>query len=132
MKLNIKIIPIKVVIERINFGDVTFGDSLPQVVALDIGPGDIAGQAYRLYQAAFARIPDGEGVKYHVNDIEVNGLNLYQVAQNFLASPEFSDKYGISLSDFDYINALYQNVLGRSGSEEEVNFYIKNFEKEKN
>ena len=118
-------------IERINFGDVTFGDSLQQVVALDIGPGDTAGQAYRLYQAAFSRIPDGQGVSYHVNDLEVNGLSLYQVAQNFLASPEFLDKYGLNLSDFDYIDALYQNVLRRSGSEEEVNFYIKNFEKEK-
>ena len=67
---------------------------------------------------------------YHVNDIETNGLNLHQVAQNFLASPEFSNKYGSELSDFDYINALYQNVLGRSGSEPEVNFYINNFEKD--
>ena len=28
------------------------------VLALDIDPGDTAGQAYRLYQAAFARVPD--------------------------------------------------------------------------
>lgn len=118
-------------IERIKFGDVTSGDSLLEVVALDTGPGETAGQAYRLYQAAFARIPDGPGVAYHVNDIETNGLNLYQIAQNFLASPEFSDKYGSELSDFDYINALYQNVLGRLGSEPEVNFYINNFEKDK-
>tara|TARA_E500000331_G_C17234229_1_gene704017 strand:+ start:69 stop:1784 length:1716 start_codon:yes stop_codon:yes gene_type:complete len=118
-------------IERLSFGDVTFGDSMIQIVALDTGPGETAGQAYRLYQAAFARMPDGQGVSYHVNDIEKNGLNLYQVAQNFLASPEFLDKYGSNLSDIDYVNALYQNVLGRSGSETEVKFYIDNFEKEK-
>ena len=118
-------------IERLSFGDVTFGDSMIQIVALDTGPGETAGQAYRLYQAAFARMPDGQGVSYHVNDIEKNGLNLYQVAQNFLASPEFLDKYGSNLSDIDYVNALYQNVLGRSGSETEVKYYIDNFEKEK-
>jgi hypothetical protein len=117
-------------IERIKFGDVTFGESAIQVVALDIEAGETAGQAYRLYQAAFARVPDGQGVAYHVNDIEINGLSLHQVAQNFLASEEFSVKYGVNLSDTDYINALYQNVLARSGAESEVNFYIKNFSKE--
>ena len=60
-------------IERINFGDVTFGDSVKQVLALDVDAGETAGQAYRLYQAAFARTPDGAGVSYHVNDIESNG-----------------------------------------------------------
>lgn len=118
-------------IERINFGDVTFGDSVKQVLALDVDAGETAGQAYRLYQAAFARTPDGAGVSYHVNDIESNGLNLHQVAQNFLASQEFSDKYGLNLSDTDYINALYQNVLGRYGVDSEVSFYINNFAKGK-
>ena len=119
-------------IERINFGDVSFGESPTQVVALDIDAGETAGQAYRLYQAAFDRIPDGPGVAYHVNDIEFNGLSLHQVAQNFLASQEFFDKYGSNLSDADYVNSLYQNVLGRFGADEEVNFYINNFAKEKN
>ena len=36
--------------KRLEFNDGT--------LALDIDPGDTAGQAYRLYQAAFARTPD--------------------------------------------------------------------------
>jgi len=36
-------------------------------LALDIDQGETAGQCYRLYQAAFARIPDIAGVACHIN-----------------------------------------------------------------
>ena len=45
-------------------------------LALDIDAGETAGQAYRLYQAAFARTPDMPGVAYHINDMESNGLSI--------------------------------------------------------
>ena len=93
-------------VERIKFSDGT--------LALDIDPGDTAGQAYRLYQAAFARVPDMPGVAYHMNDMESNGLVLWNIANNFLASPEFKSKYGENPTDEEYVNLLYQNVLGRS------------------
>ena len=51
--------------KRLEFSDGT--------LALDIDPGDTAGQAYRLYQAAFARTPDMAGVAYHMNDMESTG-----------------------------------------------------------
>ena len=86
-----------------------------------------AGQAYRLYQAAFERTPDPIGVGYHVNDIESNGLILYQVAGNFLASPEFEMTYGKSLTDTDFVDALYDNVLGRSAEEFEKDYYLDRF-----
>ena len=93
------------------------------VLALDVGVGDTAGQAYRMYQAAFARTPDMPGVAYHMNDMESNGLSIKQIATNFMASPEFKTKYGESPSDDDFINALYQNVLSRGASESEVSWY---------
>ncbi len=93
------------------------------VLALDVGVGDTAGQAYRMYQAAFARTPDMPGVAYHMNDMESNGLSIKQIATNFMASPEFKVKYGESPSDDDFINALYQNVLSRGASESEVSWY---------
>ena len=34
------------------------------------------------------------GVRYHVNDMESNGLSLWNVANNFIASPEFKNMYG--------------------------------------
>ncbi|HAK99309.1 MAG TPA: hypothetical protein DCP14_08180, partial [Rhodobiaceae bacterium] len=107
-------------VERIKFNDGT--------LALDIDPGDTAGQAYRLYQAAFARTPDMPGVAYHMNDMESNGLSIQQIASNFMASPEFKTQYGENLSDDAYINALYQNVLGRGAGVEEVAYYQERFD----
>ena len=98
------------------------------VLALDVGVGETAGQAYRLYQAAFARTPDMPGVKYHMNDMESNGLSLKQIATNFMASPEFQSTYGDNISDDAYINALYQNVLGRGASSDEVAYYQERFD----
>jgi len=105
--------------ERLSFTDGT--------LALDIAPGQNAGQAYRLYQAAFARTPDMPGVKYHLNDMESNGLALWNIASNFLASPEFATKYGSNPTDTQYINALYNNVLKRTPGGSEVAWYQNQF-----
>ena len=67
------------------------------------------------------------GVKYHTNDMESNGLPLWQIASNFLASPEFASKYGSNPSDTQYINALYKNVLNRIPGESEVAWYQNQF-----
>jgi hypothetical protein len=106
-------------VERLQFSDGT--------MAIDVAAGQNAGQAYRLYQAAFARTPDMPGVKYHLNDMESNGLPLWQIASNFLASPEFSSKYGANPNDTQYINALYKNVLNRAPGGSEVAWYQNQF-----
>jgi hypothetical protein len=80
-------------------------------IAYDLGGN--AGQAYRLYQAAFDRQPDLPGLGYQINALD-QGLPLPYVAQNFLNSPEFQTLYGTHLSDEDYITALYANVLHRA------------------
>ena len=107
-------------VQRVEYADGT--------LALDIAPGQNAGQAYRLYQAAFARTPDMPGVKYHLNDMEANGLTLWNIASNFLASPEFASKYGQSPTDTQYINALYRNVLNRDPGGSEVDWYQNQFD----
>ena len=106
--------------ERIEFDDGT--------LALDVGEGETAGQAYRLYQAAFARTPDLPGVAYHMNDMENNGLSITQIARNFIASPEFKMKYGDNPTEEQYINLLYQNVLNRTPAEFEVEYYKDRFQ----
>ncbi|MEL0326831.1 MAG: DUF4214 domain-containing protein, partial [Burkholderiaceae bacterium] len=98
------------------------------VLALDTDPGDTAGQAYRLYQAAFARTPDMPGVAYHMNDMESNGLSVVQIARNFIASPEFKTQYGEDPTEDEYINLLYQNVLGRTPGQFEIDYYKERFE----
>jgi hypothetical protein len=97
-------------------------------LALDVGEGETAGQAYRLYQAAFARTPDLPGVAYHMNDMENNGLSITQIASNFIASPEFKTKYGDNPTEEQYINLLYQNVLNRTPAEFEVEYYKDRFQ----
>ena len=106
-------------VERIEFVD--------GVLAFDTNGN--AGQAYRLYQAAFERTPDSSGVNYHVHDIEGNGLVLHQIAANFLASPEFESTYGSNLSDSAYVDALYENVLGRAPADSEKQYYLDRFTK---
>lgn len=90
-------------IERIQFVDIN--------VALDIN--GTAGQAYRLYQAAFGRKPDLEGLGYWIKDMD-KGSSLTTVAAGFFQSPEFQKLYGASPSINTLITNFYQNVLHRA------------------
>jgi hypothetical protein len=91
-------------VERLRFSD--------GVLAFDLGGN--AGQAYRLYQAAFARTPDAAGLTYQINAMDT-ALSLQQVAGNFIASPEFQGRYGSpsTVTDAEFVTLLYNNVLGR-------------------
>jgi hypothetical protein len=88
-------------IERILFSDVA--------IALDLE--GTAGQAYRIYKAAFDRAPDLEGLGFWINVMD-NGAELTAVANGFIGSTEFQSRYG-QASDTDFINLLYENVLDR-------------------
>ncbi|RZP22492.1 MAG: DUF4214 domain-containing protein [Burkholderiaceae bacterium] len=98
------------------------------VLALDTDPDVTAGQAYRLYQAAFARGPDMAGVAYHMNDMESNGLSVVQIARSFIASSEFRTQYGEDPTEDEYINLIYRNVLGRTPGQFEIDYYKERFE----
>ncbi|MCV6575761.1 MAG: DUF4214 domain-containing protein, partial [Cohaesibacter sp.] len=91
-------------VERLSFSDGT--------LALDIAGN--AGQAYRIYKAAFARDPDNDGLKYWIGRVD-NGTGLIDVAKGFLASTEFQTLYGTNPSNEAFIAKLYNNVLGREG-----------------
>lgn len=89
-------------VERIQFSDAA--------IALDIdGNG---GQAYRLYQAAFARTPDKPGLGFWISTLD-NGATLNSVAQGFVASSEFKTAYGANPSNHDLVVQFYQNILHR-------------------
>ncbi|MFT2189145.1 DUF4214 domain-containing protein [Pseudomonas putida] len=91
-------------IERASFGD---GSTL----ALDVGQGQNAGAAYRLYQAAFDRKPDTGGLKYWINDLD-KGASLQQVAKGFVDSAEFK-QLTPATDNKSIINSFYQHVLHR-------------------
>ncbi|MBK6999788.1 MAG: DUF1566 domain-containing protein [Rhodoferax sp.] len=87
-------------VERLRFGDET--------LALDISGN--AGQAYRLYQAAFDRKPDNDGLKYWIGHLDA-GIGLQEVAARFIDSDEFRRLYGTNPSHADFLTRLYNNVL---------------------
>ncbi len=66
-------------IDQINFIDGSVGYSESSVAA----------QIVRLYQAAFDRAPDAVGLAYWTNQLN-NGMTLDDVANAFIASPEFA------------------------------------------
>jgi hypothetical protein len=90
-------------VERIQFGNET--------LALDISGN--AGQAYRLYQAAFNRVPDNGGLKYWIGRLD-EGTTLERVAAEFIGSAEFQALYGDNPANAEFLTKLYSNVLHRA------------------
>lgn len=70
-----------------------------------------AGQAYRLYEAAFDRAPDAAGLGYWIGRMD-GGLGVLAVAAGFVASAEFTARYG-TVDDLGFATLLYRNVLDR-------------------
>ncbi|HUR90729.1 MAG TPA: DUF4214 domain-containing protein [Ramlibacter sp.] len=102
----------------VNVERLTFADSK---IAIDLdGHG---GEAYRLYQAAFDRVPDIGGLGFQMNALDT-GLTLEQVASNFIASPEFQAKYGGAVDDTAFVTLLYQNVLHRAPDSGGLEFHL--------
>lgn len=89
-------------VERLKFSDVS--------IALDTNGN--AGEAYRLYQAAFDRTPDIDGLSYWIRQLD-RGLELQEIAAAFIGSSEFQATYG-QASDASFITLIYQNVLNRA------------------
>jgi len=79
---------------------------------------------FRLYNAAFARTPDADGLKFWINSYSSGAIDYKQVAQSFLSSPEFASKYGVNNSNNDFVNNLYKNILGRSPDSSGLQFWV--------
>ncbi|HET8930814.1 MAG TPA: trypsin-like serine protease [Acidimicrobiales bacterium] len=70
------------------------------------------GGVTRLYKAFFLRDPEAAGMDYWWTQIN-SGWTLWRVAEFFSQSPEFIGRYG-SLNTGQYVDLVYQNVLGRA------------------
>ncbi len=89
-------------VERIKFADA--------FVALDID--GVGGKAYRLYRAAFDRIPDEAGVGFWMTKMD-QGISVTAVANGFIQSAEFTAMYGSNSSNLTFVTKLYEHVLHR-------------------
>ena len=85
-----------------------------------------SGEMFRLYNAAFARFPDPDGLKYWIEQFSSGKNTRRVVAQSFLGSAEFIDKYGKDVSNETYVNNLYLNVLRRDADTTGLNYWVGN------
>jgi hypothetical protein len=99
-------------IERVKFADLA--------LAFDVD--GIGGQAYRVYQAAFARTPDIGGLGFWMNAMD-HGVSLRDVANGFVASNEFKTLYGFAPTSVEIVSKFYENVLNRPGEAAGINFW---------
>ncbi len=68
---------------------------------------------FRLYQATLDRAPDLGGFMAWTGQLG-SGTEFLGVVQGFVASTEFTNTYGPDLSNGDFVELLYQNVLDRA------------------
>lgn len=65
-----------------------------------------------LYDTAFNRLPDLDGLASWVNEVHTNGTSMSEIAENFYNSAESQSSLG-TLGDMEFVNAVYQNALNR-------------------
>ena len=78
-------------------------------------------QVSRLYTAGLGRIPDGPGAAFWRQQ-RAGGLSVEAMAAAFASSVEFVTTYG-PLTDRQFVEQLYENVLGRPGEPAGVEFW---------
>jgi hypothetical protein len=78
-----------------------------------LDPTGTAEDVARLYQTMLDRAPDLPGLEFWTNEILDASLTLTNVANDFMASPEFEQDYG-SISDAAFVSQLYENGLYRA------------------
>jgi hypothetical protein len=100
-------------VERIVFSD--------GAVALDLSGN--AGQAYRLYAAAFDRKPDLEGLSFWIGAMD-KGQPLYDVGTEFTRSAEFIKMYGATHTAEDFLTRVYDHVLHRAADASGYAFWL--------
>lgn len=100
-------------VERLHFANAD--------VALDINGN--AGQAYRLYQAAFDRAPDLSGLGFWINARDA-GVTMEVIAHDFLVSAEGQALYGAAPTNAEVLTRFYANTLHRAPDAEGYNFWL--------
>lgn len=103
--------------QAVNVERLMFEDSM---LAFDFD--GAAGQGFRIYQAAFDRSPDLQGLSYWIRQLD-KGMALDEVADRFMDSTEFKSTYGASLSNSEFVVALYENVHHRAPDQEGFDFW---------
>ncbi|MCK2086876.1 DUF4214 domain-containing protein [Thauera aromatica] len=76
----------------------------------------------RLYQGVLGRDADKAGADYWINELNTEGTSLSGFARSFLDSTELNEQG--PLSDEQFIDALYQNALGRAADDAGKTYWL--------
>ena len=85
-----------------------------------------SGQMFRLYNAAFKRLPDPDGLEYWIDKYSSRENSLRTVASSFIISEEFKELYGDDISNETFVENLYLNVLNRELDQEGYDYWVGN------
>lgn len=110
----------------VNVERLTFDDG---IIAFDFeglaGPDTTAGVAFRLYQAAFDRKPDVQGLSFWTKWLDDGKTDPWTMAARFIDSGEFEALYGSRTPENrDFVTRIYQNVLDRQPEPEGFDFWL--------
>ncbi len=83
--------------------------------------------AARLYWAYFVRRPDAAGLQYWVGQRR-SGVSLQRISTSFASSPEFRSRYG-SLSNRQFVDLVYRNVLGRAPDASGLSYWVRELDR---
>ncbi|MBK9782894.1 MAG: DUF4214 domain-containing protein [Betaproteobacteria bacterium] len=102
-------------IESLKFADMTVNLQVQSIAAAT--PLADVQRISELYVAFFNRTPDADGLAYWMTQ-KNNGQSISQISESFYsvgASPDFASLTGFSssMTNEDFINVFYKNVLGR-------------------
>lgn len=73
-----------------------------------------------LFQAVFGRTADANGLEYWFDQAD-KGVSLKSIAQGFMASSEYT---GATQTNAQFVNTLYQELLGRSADTSGSTFWL--------
>jgi hypothetical protein len=76
-----------------------------------------------LYDTAFNRLADLDGMAHWVNQLHTTDTSVGDIATAFYNSAEGQNAFG-ALGDADYINAIYQNALNRQADSGGMTFWM--------
>ncbi len=75
----------------------------------------------KLYVATFNRAPDADGLEYWVYK---SNLSLEGIAKSFFEQPETEALYPSNYSNSKFIDAIYENVFGRTPDKAGKNYWL--------
>ncbi len=83
-----------------------------------------SGRMFRLYTAAFKRLPGPDGLEYWIDKLSSGDNTDHIISKSFLVSDEFTERYGSNVSNAQFVETLYTNVLGRNYDQDGYNYWL--------